>query len=254
MILVLSGPGEEARELSVRLDQNNIEHLCFFSSFADAGNFGKGNVYVGKLNEREAEQLLRSNGIHGVVDVAQEDNLMQSLTAMKACEFCDIPYVKYIRIPKPKDSCDHVRVMGSLRAIAELMNEQEDKVLFYASPKTVRKIASYVTDTSKLFTTIQRGATFDVDLALEFGIPLLQVMENDSLDGEEAVLYAIHKTGATMLVCDTTVATSDKIAVAEKQGMPVILTHGTGVEYSKVVHSADAVMAQLCTWNEREKL
>ena len=134
-----------------------------------------------------------------------------------------------------------------------MINEQDDKVLFYAAPKTVRKIASDVTDTSKLFTTILRGVSFDVELALEFGIPLLQVVENDSLDSEEAVLYAINKTGATMLVCDTTVTTSDKIAAAEKQGIPVILTHGTGVEYSKVVHSADAVMAQLRKWNEREE-
>ena len=253
MILVLSGPGKEARELSVRLNEEMVEHLCFFSSFSDAGNYGKGNVYVGKINEREAEQLLRTNGIRGVVDVAEESNIMHALAVMKASERCGIPYVKYLRIPKPKDSCGQVRVMGSLCAVAEAVNDQEGKVLFYATPKTVKHIAKHVKDASKLFTTIQRGVRFDVDLALEFGIPLLQVVETDNTNGEESVRYAIHKIGASMLVCDTSVSVSDKITAAEKQGVPVILTHGTGIEYSKVVHSADAAMAQIRAWEKKER-
>lgn len=248
MILLLSGGGEEAREISLRFQSEGVEHLCFFPSFADAGNYGKGNAYVGKLTEAEGKQLLRANDICGVIDAAAGNEALQSLAAMSACAACGIPYIKYLRIPKPEIAYDRVRVMGSLGAVAEAINDREGAVLFYATPKTVHAIAKRVLDQARLFTPIQRGLQFDVELALEFGIPLLNVMENDGIDGEEAVTYAIQKAKAALLVCDTSVSLEDKLNVAKNQEIPVMITHENGIEYTKVVHSADAVMAQIRTW------
>lgn len=247
MILVLSGSGEEAREMMGALKQERIDHLCFFTSFADAGNYGSGNAFVGRLSVQGAKDLLRQNVITGVLDVLTEGNQEQSLVMMEACEQAKVPYVKYLKL-QSTFSYDRAEVFATYTALAEAVDKLSGKVLFYARPETVRQIAKRVTDVSRMYVPIPRGIRFDVELALEFGIPLLQVMENDGIDGEDAVRHAIERCGAELLVCDGSGGTMDKLAVAEERGIPILFTHTMGIEYTKVVQASEDAMELARGW------
>ena len=84
MILVLSGGGNEAREFAALLEREHIPHLCVFSSFADAGSYGRGNAVVGRMKQSSLEGIFRRNPIRGVVDVMAGGNNGQSAAAMAA--------------------------------------------------------------------------------------------------------------------------------------------------------------------------
>lgn len=229
------------------LKQERIDHLCFFTSFADAGNYGSGNTFVGRLSHEGAEDLLRQNAITGVVDVLAAGNQEQSLCMMKACEKANVPYVKYLKLWSTF-SYGKAEVFATYASIAKEINKRDGKVLFYARPETVRQIAKRVNDSSRLYVPIPRGIRFDVELALEFGIPLLQVMENDGVDGEDAVRHAIERSGAELLVCDGSGGTMDKLAVAEERGIPILFTHTMGIEYTKVVLKSEDAMDLARGW------
>lgn len=66
MILVLSGGGNEAREFAALLEREHIPHLCVFSSFADAGSYGRGNAVVGRMKQSSLEGIFRRNQSGGL--------------------------------------------------------------------------------------------------------------------------------------------------------------------------------------------
>ncbi|MEE1012875.1 MAG: precorrin-6A/cobalt-precorrin-6A reductase [Clostridia bacterium] len=253
MILVLSGGGQEAQEISPRLDAEQIPHICFFSTFADAGTYGKGNALVGKLTPLGAEKILRQNKISGVVDVMADGYSEQSAVVMLACKACGVPYVKYLRPAIAVGDYDHVSVMGSYDAVADTINGQAENVLFYARPETVHAIASRIRDKKRLFTAIPRCILFDVELAMEFGIPLVNVMEVDGMDGETAVLHAMEKASAGMVVCDDSMECADKIAAAKQRKIPMILTHKTGIDYTQLALTGDETMDLVRAWLAKDK-
>lgn len=232
MILILSGGGNEARQFSDLLKNQGISYLCMFSDFAEAGAYGRGNAAVGRMDRQNLENFIQNHDIHGVVDVLAGESRKQSVSAMAACKLCDIPYVKLLRIPHDFDISARLMVTGSYRETADYINSHLCSVLFYALPETVREIASRVPDSSSLYTPIPRGIHFDVELALGFGIPLINVIEMDGTEGEAAVSSAIDRIQAGLLVCDGTGGVKDKLSVAAQREIPVILTHSMGIEYT----------------------
>ena len=248
MILVLSGGGNEAREFAALLERDHIPHLCVFSSFADAGSYGRGNAVVGRMKQSSLEGIFRRNPIRGVVDVMAGGNNGQSAAAMAACGECGMPYVKYLRLPIARGAYDHVMVSGSYRAAADYINAHLGHVLFYAMPETVRMIAGQVLDQSCLYTPILRGISFDVELALEFGIPLVNVMELDGIDGVAAVSNAIERIDAKLLICDGATSILDKVSAAEQKKIQMIVTHKMGIEYTRTALSGAETLNIVKGW------
>lgn len=245
MILLLSGGGGEARELSALLEQKEIPTLCLFQSFADAGAYGRGNAVVGRLDSREMEKLFKREAVAGVVDAASEGTA-QSLAAMEACRACRIPYVKYLRLAAEDGPL--VRAAGSYRIAAREVNHCSGPALFYAKPETVRTIAERAAEPSRLYTPIPRGISFDVTLAMEFGLPLVNVLEMDGIHGADAVCRAIDRIGAKALVCDGSMGIVDKLEAAARREILTIVTHSMGIEYTRTALCGQEVLDCIQGW------
>ncbi len=250
MILVLSGSGGEARELSATLNNENLKHLCVLPTLKEAAAYGSGNVVVGRFDNRKMEEFLLSEKITGVADVDMGGNAM-SRVAMDACENLDIPYVKYL--PLPSSGRELVTGMvGSYREIAEGIDCLSGVALLYTTPAAATAIADLVRNPEKLYTPILRGGRFDVEKALKYGLPLLNVLEVDNLEGVESVLELIRRVDAKLLICDGSQGIEDKIAAADKTEIPVILTHKTGMEYTHTAWSLDALLRVLRGWGKEK--
>ncbi len=247
MILILAD-GSEARKFTGMLDRNNISYLCVFSTFAAAGSYGDGSAIVGRLQKDSMVSLFRQENIRGVADLTEVGDSAQSLVAMSACETVGVPYAKYLPMPVALDALFGASMNGSYDKIAENINRRIGSVLLYTGPETARALAKRVKDPNRLYTPILRGIRFDVDLAMEFGIPLRNVIEMDGVDGVDAVKAAIQKTGAKLLICDGTVQIPDKLEAARELGIDGIVTHKMGVEYSKTVWNIAELLNMVRNW------
>ncbi len=248
MILVLSGSGGEARSFSVLLETEKLEHLCVLPTLQEAAAFGCGNVVVGRFGVREMEELLRGEKIHGVADLDSGEVTMSEV-AMIACENLEIPYIKYLPLPNAERELI-AGTVGSYQEIAEGIDCLSGSVLLYTTPAAAMAIAGMVKNPEKLYTPILRGSSFDVDKALEYGLPLLNIQEVDSLDGVDAVTQLIGKVEAKLIICDGSWDLSDKLAAAELAQIPVILTHKTGIEYSRTAWNNEALLRALRGWSK----
>lgn len=251
MILVLSGSGSEAREFSAVLDKEEIVYLCMLPTLKEAAAYGSGNLMVGKFDSEQMEELFRTEGITGVADVDAGGNDM-SRVAMAACEKAGIPYVKYLPLPDAGRTLV-TGMAGSYREIADGINCLTGATILYTTPAASSAIAQMVEKPDRLYTPVLRDGSFDVEQALEYGLPLLNVIAVDSLDGADAVSQLICRVGAKLLVCDGSRGIADQIAAADAAGIPVVLTHKTGMDYTRTAWSLDALLRVLRGW-KKEKL
>ena len=247
MILLLAGGGSEIHTVSALMENEGLSHLCVFSDFAEAGTYGKGNAIVGKPDTAGFENLINDERISGIADISEGADVNQSLCAMKACKNLGIPYIKYIRMPMGRSEHTLVLFTGSYREVAKAV-ERRTSTLLYTNSRTARAIAQYTDDKNRLYTTILRGIRFDVDLALEFGLPILNIIETDGIDGTECVINAIERTEAGLIVCDGTISIPDKILAAKERNINVIITQNTGVEYTNVALSHGELIDAILSW------
>lgn len=252
MILILAGGGNEAKQFAKALESEKIAHLCVFSSFLEAGNYGRGNTIIGRLDRRAVEGVLHSESVHGVVDLVAYGDRSLSKAAMAACRECKIPYVK--RLHMPKSHIEYVRAFftPSYAEAAKKISQRIGNILLYTAPETARALAARVHETENLYTPILRGVSFDVELAMEYGIPLMNVMELELLEGVDAVCAAAERIGATMLVCDGSCGIDDKLAAAKKLKLPIVITHNMGLEYTMTAQSDAAAMELVRQWIQKK--
>ncbi len=252
MILVLAGGGE-ARDFSALLEEEKIEHLCVFSTFAAAGNYGSGNAVVGRLDSGEMEMLLEREDVLGVVDLDSGNDTTLSRAAMTACKNKGIPYIKHLRLPVSWEELSGATATGSYRETVSIIEQLSGSVLLYTAPETAYALVKEVSQPERLYTPILRGISFDVELALEFGIPLANVLEMDGVSGEEAVSSAISKVGAKLLICDGTAGILEQLSAARKIQIPVVVTHRMGVEYSQTAWSSQQLMEAVRSWQKEKE-
>ncbi len=246
MILVLSGNGREAKGFSELLEKEGLEHLCVLPALQDAAAFGCGNVIVGRFDSDEMKKLLIEENACGVADV-DAGGVAMSRAAMEACKILNIPYIKYL--PLPNTARELVTGMvGSYQEIAEGIDCLTGTVLLYTTPEAAMAIAKRVKKPEKIYAPILRGSSFDVDTALAYGLPLLNILEVDNPDGVEVVIDLMEKVGAKLLVCDGSWELSDKLKAAETKGIPLVLTHKTGIEYTGTAWNSEALLRALRSW------
>ena len=248
MILVLSGGNNESHEAAELLERSEIPYLCVFSTFAEAGNYGKGNVIVSRLSEKDTEEIFAKEAVSGVLDIAAEGYETQSAAVMSVCRKREIPYIKFLNITINECINEHIKIVCSYGKIADCINSTLGHILFYAAPATVSAIVKNVPDTSNLYSIIPRGIGFDVERALEFRLPLVNILEFDSVDGEESVCAAIEKIDAKMLICDGSSGLKDKISASEKYEIPIIVTHKLGIDFIKASCDMHETMKIIYGW------
>lgn len=242
MVLIVSDGSLLAAEVEKHFELSGDRYIEFYTDFKAAGRVGRGNVIVGAPTEKSVAAAIKTNYITAVVDAVAEKNSALSDSAQKACAALGVGYVKYIKTQKP----DGTRLYLYYSHIAEMVVKCRGGVLFYAKPCTVGAIAQLAGEeyADKMYVPVPKEVVFNTDAALEYKIPLLNVIETECSWGTDTVLDMISKTGARLIVCDGTDGIEDKISATEKIGIPVIFTHSMGREYKCVAATArDVVIA-----------
>ena len=242
MVLIVSDGSLLAAEVEKHLDLCGDMYIGFYTDFKSAGRVGHGNVIVGAPTEESVAAAIRANYITAIIDAVAERGSALSESAQKACVALRIGYVKYIKTQKP----DGTRLYLYYSHIVEMVAKCRGGVLFYAKPYTVGAIAQLAGEeyASKMYVPVPKEVVFNTAAALEYKIPLLNVIETECSWGADAILEMISKTGAGLIVCDGIDGIDDKISAAEKMKIPVIFTHSMGREYKCVAATArDAVIA-----------
>lgn len=240
MIMILSDGGTAVLRIQKHLDIRDEKYFVYFTAFAAAGRFGSGSVIVGDGTERSLRSVLAQNKVTAVIDAVCEPESEISETAMRVCKD-KIPYVKYVNMEEDYGA----KLCLSYRRLGEMITGFGGNVLMYAAPQTVRAVAANLSDGgAELYVPVLKSAGFDADAALEYAIPLSNVLEADGVDGADFVGETINKIGAKAVICDCSVSTADKAEAARLADIPMIVTHNMGMEYSCAAATAtDAAIA-----------
>lgn len=242
MILILSDDGILASDIKKQLDYYRDSYIVYFTDFKTAGSFGSGNVIIGDSSSSSVSSAILSNDIKAVIDAVAEPLSPLSDSAKRVCAKLGVDYVKYLNLQEKPG----LELYLYYSDIADMIVRLKGNALFYASPRTVSGVASAggKACADKMYAPIPKSSVFDTATALEYAIPLLNVIEEEWLSGEEAVSSVLEKTSSKMIVCDDTAFLDDKAAVAFSLGIPLILTHSKGTDFSKAAATArDAVIS-----------
>lgn len=242
MILILSDNSRRAVEIEKQLEYYGDAYLNYFTDFKVAGSHGKGSVIVGKGEVQGISAAISENGITALIDCIKEPCSEVSRGAQKACALHKIRYVKYLNITdKPG-----LKLKLYYAHIADMIKRSLGSTLLYASPKTISAIAELAgrEGAEKMYAPVQKSMMFDTDGALEYSIPILNIIESEWMGSEEDTAVLIKRTGADLVVCDGTVVFDDVAAASFKAGVPVVLTHSMGMEFCCASATArDAVIS-----------
>ncbi len=245
MILVLSDGGSKSDELYRFFDILNLPSIFHFSSFSEAGTFGKGNTIVGKASFKSFRRILIKNHISCIVDIIDAPMSAASRIMIEAAKELNIPLIKVIT-PIFRLNPGIAENIGvpvnydySYNSVAELVNNIYGNVLFLARPYNVKSVADLVFDRGALYTPIPSGVEFDVELALEFGIPLLNVIAVDNFSGAAGIENVINMVDAKLIVTDSSSEVFDKLEAASRTGCGVVFIQNTGFEYEYIVDDFD---------------
>lgn len=248
MLLILSRGGRSARELSGSLNRAGADFMFHFESFAEAGGFGKGDVIVGKLSYRGLVRVIRQNRVSAVIDAIDTPENHSSLAAVNVAEDMKIPLIKLIEPTVPRNisiAADPGKVRCgvdySYAGVASKINNTVGGAVFLSRPINVRVIAEQVFDRNDLYVPIRAGSEFDVELALQYGVPLLNVKEYNDFSGKDGILKVLRDVGAKLLITDSAMDISDKLAAAAEAGAEVIFTQGSGYDYKHIFDNPEAL-------------
>lgn len=225
MIMVLSDGGVNVAEAKRQLDIHGDKYFFCFSDVVAAARFGAGNVVITEASPFALHKTIQKNKVKAVLDIIETPSSEFSKAALSVCEG-KMKYVKYVNFDKYVGT----EVCLSYRKIAERIKTIDGNVLLCASPDTVGTIAD-MTDAEKMYVTVEKSAVFDTAKALEYSIPLLNVMEADMTDGEYAVEYSLRKVSADLMVCVNDADLETNVSVARRLGVGAIVTHCMGIEY-----------------------
>lgn len=238
MIMILSDGSSAVPRLKAQLELRNESYTVYFTNFAAAGKFGKGSVTVGHGSAAQLRSFIEKNGVNAVIDAAADTKI--SAAAIAVCGD-RIPYVKYMEI----EDSGGAKLCLSYRQLAQMLRRCGGNALMFASPTAVSALSAETGDGGKkIFVPQLRCGTFDTDTALEYSVPLRNVIEADGVDGVDAVSALAKRVGAKMIICDNTASAADKIEAGRRQDISVVVTHNFGMEYPHTAATAaDAVIS-----------
>lgn len=239
MVLVLSDGGSGVLRVVKQLEVRDEKYVVYFTNFLGAGRFGKGSVIVGDGSAASINSAVVKNRVTAIIDAVEEPRSRLSVTAYSVCRG-RIKYIKYVNMEESYGA----RKCLSYRQLAAMIRRGKGAVV-YASPITASGIVAEGGDgiAEMMYVPVLKNAVFDTDAALEYSVPIINVIETDAVDGMGAVKDMLKRTGTSMLVCDTTVNAADKAEIGDALNIPVLITHNMGMEYPEMAAAArDAAM------------
>lgn len=233
MILVLSDGGKKTAEIEKQLKLHNDKYVFMFSDFIAASRFGKGNVIIGKPSKREIEKVYKENKIDSVIDATEKPVSSLSQAALSACD----SRIKYVKLVGCKER-EGAETLLSYKAIGDRVKAIKKNTLIYGSAAVTKAIASWTREKEdKIFVTIEKSPIFDVEKALEYSIPLLNVKEFDAFTKTDEIKKAIEKLLIGQIVFTEESITDELIETARGMGVKVYVTHSSGIEYPYCVNN-----------------
>ena len=110
--------------------------------------------------------------------------------------------------------------------------------MIYGSAAVTKAIASYADEKEyKIFVTVRKSPVFDVEKALEYSIPLLNVKEFEEFTKADEIKKAIEKLEIGQVIFTEEGITDELIDVAKDKGVKVYNTHSAGIEYPYCVNN-----------------
>ena len=233
MILVLSDGGKNLVEIEKQLKLHNDKYVCMFSDFIVASRFGKGNVLIGKPSKREFEKVYRENKIDAVIDATEKPVSKLSQAALSAIS----ENIKYIKLA-PCREYEGAEICLSYKTLADKIKNHKDNTLIYGASGATRTIAEYAEERAdKIFVTVKKSPVFNVNKALEFGIPIFNVKESDELTVTDEIKKAVEKLSVGQVIFTENSLTDELIDSAKEMGASVYITHSAGIEYPYCVNN-----------------
>lgn len=230
MIMILSDGRGGTAEAEKQLRLHGDNYCVFFSDVVSASRYAKGNVLIGSAARSNLAKAYAENNIDVVLDVTEKPYSKLSRAALSACRG-KMRYVKYVNC----DEYDGAKRCLSYGDVAENIKKYSGRVLICAAPETVSAIAELAGDSaSEIYVVLKKDIVFNVERALEYSIPLVNVIEADFECGNDTV-PAIKKVGAGLVViAENSEDTEERVESALSAGADVIVTHSSGVEYPNV--------------------
>ena len=253
MLLIISDGGNLARETSRILDKLDANYLFHFSSFSNAGFLGKGNAVVGKMSYRSLCRIIDKNNINCVVDIINAPKSDESLVALNVAEDLKLPFERS-NLKRVNIKCD---VDYSYESVASKINNTVGNIVFFSKPYNVKAISDLVFDRNSLYVPISSGFDFDIELALEFGIPLLNVKDFDDISSFDGMKGVLKKLEAKLLITDSSFDILDKLKAASELGVNVIFTQNSGYDYKYIYDNLDefsSILKELFVLDSEENI
>ncbi len=233
MILILSDGGKKIAEIEKQLKLHNDKYVFMFSDFIAASRFGRGNVIIGKPSKREIERAYMENKIDSVIDATEKPVSKMSQAALSACD----GKIKYVKLVKCKEY-DGAETILSYKMIGDKVKAIKKNTLIYGTPAVTKAISSWAGEgEDKIFVTVRKSPVFDVEKALEYSIPLLNIKEFETFTKTDEIKIAIEKLSIGQVVFTEETATDELIGAAKEMNVKAYVTHSAGVEYPYCVNN-----------------
>lgn len=116
---------------------------------------GEENLLVGRKNFKEIEEMIKSLEVSIVVDATHPFATAASKEIKTACEGSDVPYLRLKRSTEVKaDGTDNVICVDSIEDASKAAEDTDGNILVLTGSKDLEKIASIITDTSRVFVRV----------------------------------------------------------------------------------------------------
>lgn len=116
---------------------------------------GEENLLVGRKNFKEIEEMIKSLEVSIVVDATHPFATAASKEIKTACEASDVPYLRLKRSTEVKaDGAENVICVDSIEDASKAAEDTDGNILVLTGSKDLEKIASIITDTSRVFVRV----------------------------------------------------------------------------------------------------
>lgn len=248
MILVLSGTAN-GRNLLKELERAGYRTLCSAATVYEAAEFGHGQTVTGSLNQERLEELIQKYRISGIMNALPESETEASALAAAVCRKNRIPCLRYFPCREEYLNNPRIIVCGDYLAAAEQLNKSIGNTMMFVPPQTSKLIAEKTLSRSSLFFPVLKGVEPDVDLPLQCGLPMKNILQVDGMESRHDIAAILKKYDIQFVVCYDGNGFQEKWKAAEDAGAIVILTGRFTTTYPQTAYSLEEALETAGDWH-----
>ncbi len=248
MILVLTGTAN-GRNLLKGLERGGYRTLCSAATVFEAAEFGYGQTVTGSLSRERLEELIDKYRISGVMNALAESDVETSVLSAEVCRNRGIPCLRYF--PCKAEYLDNPRIVvcGDYREVAGQLNKSIGNALLFVPPQISKLIAEETLSRGSLFFPVLKGVEPDIDLPLQCGLPMKNILQVDGMESRHDMALMLKKYDIQFIICHDENGFQDKLEAAEETGAIILLTGRFETTYPQTVYSLEAALEMASEWH-----